>query len=373
MILLGRDADADESGGPTGHLGACLARDGSRGARVEIDLDRSHAAVVVGKRGYGKSYTLGVLAEELVTTAGVTPVVVDPMGAFEQLATSLDGARRVAHPTVQASAVPPSSWPALLGLSPTSGAGGLVWRAAAQADTLTGMCEWIQVSKADLTARRAAENHLGLASSWDVFDSDGLSAAELLSQQATVIDCSGLADAPMNAVVRAIGSDLYETCVSTTPRRLPWLLVDEAHAFFGGDGAEAPTPSRSDGGGIAAPALKTILTRGRAPGVSLVLATQRPAALPPAAVSQADVLLAHRLTTEPDLQAVARARPTYANRGLRERLPDSPGEVVLVDDTTEAVHAVQIRKRKTPHDGDSARVSERKPVGRREREPADTG
>ncbi len=351
MILLGRET----GDGPTGHLGACLARDGSAGARVEVDLDRPHAGVIVGKRGYGKSYTLGVLAEELAAAGGTTPVIVDPMGAFASLARAIPGARHVASPTVQATAVPPRAWPALLDLSPTGGAGGLVWRAAAEADTLAGMREHVRASDADRAARRAAANHLRLAASWGVFDPDGLAPADLLAAPATVLDCSGLAAAPMNAVVRAVAGGLYEACVTGAPRRLPWLLVDEAHAFFGGG---SPDPG-SSGGAVAAPAIKTVLTRGRAPGVSLCLATQRPAALPGVAVSQADLLVAHRLTAEPDLEALARVRPAYATRGLVDRLPDATGEALVVDDATEAVHAVTVRRRETPHDGDGARASGR--------------
>ncbi|PSP75746.1 ATPase [Halobacteriales archaeon QS_1_68_20] len=364
MILLGRDGGE----GPTGHLGACLARDGSAGARVEVDMDRPHAGVVVGKRGYGKSYTLGVLAEELAAARGPAPVVVDPMGAFESLAVGMSGARYVASPTVRATAVPPRAWPAMLDLSPTSGAGGLVWRAAAETVTLAGMREHVRASDADRTTRRAAENHLRLAASWGVFDPDGLASGDLVASPATVLDCSGLAAPPANAVVRAVASGLYEACVDRSVDRLPWLLVDEAHAFFDGGRGGAPASggsatTGSSAGAIAAPALETVLTRGRAPGVSLVLATQRPAALPAVAVSQADLLVAHRLTAEPDLDALERVRPAYATRGLVERVPDATGEALVVDDATEAVHAVTVRERETSHDGGDARASVRPVAG----------
>ena len=61
-FVLGRD------GGdcPTADLGVYRALDGSDGAPVALDLDAPHAVTVVGKRGYGKSHTLAVLAEELV-------------------------------------------------------------------------------------------------------------------------------------------------------------------------------------------------------------------------------------------------------------------------------------------------------------------
>jgi len=334
-MLLGREG----GDGPTAHLGACLARDGSTGAPVEVDLDRPHAALVVGKRGYGKSYTLGVLAEGLAAAEGAVPVVVDPMGAFGGLA-AIEEARVVDRPRVRADALPSRAWCELLGLSPEGAAGGLVWRAAGEAATLAGMREAVGELDADRAARRAALNHLALAADWGVFAPDGLAPGDLTAP--TVLDCSGLDDAPTNAVVRAVAAGCYRARVRDRLGSLPWLLVDEAHACFDG---------------VAEPALSTVLTRGRAPGVGLVAATQRPAALPAAAVSQADLLVAHRLTSAADVEALARARPTYAEAPLAERLPERPGEAVVVDDATEAVHVVRVRERRTDHGGGSARAT----------------
>ncbi|MFC4551717.1 ATP-binding protein, partial [Halorussus sp. GCM10023401] len=340
-------AERDEA---TGHLGAYRARDGSPGATVRVDMNRPHAGLVVGKRGYGKSYTLGVLAEELARTGGVAPVVADPMGVFGSLADLGEGdVSIVTRPRVSADALAPRAWCDLLGLAPDSAAGTLVWRAAAERDSLAGMTEYVADAEAVRPARRAASNHLALAASWGVFDAGGLAAGDLLDSAATVLDLSALPSEAANAVVRAVASGLYDRCAGRGSRseredldRLPWLLVDEAHAFFDG---------------VAGPALRTLLTRGRQPGASFVAATQRPGALPPVAVSQADLLVAHRLTSRADLDALAAARPTYVSSPLAERLPERPGDAVVVDDATESVHAVRIRERETPHGGESPRAS----------------
>ncbi|MFW5903785.1 MAG: helicase HerA domain-containing protein, partial [Halolamina sp.] len=65
---------------PRGSLGTYRAADGSDGAPVAVDFDRPHACLLVGKRGSGKSHTLGVIAEGLTRADGVAPIVVDPMG-----------------------------------------------------------------------------------------------------------------------------------------------------------------------------------------------------------------------------------------------------------------------------------------------------
>ncbi|WP_436907430.1 ATP-binding protein [Halosimplex marinum] len=340
-FVIGRGPESDGDA-PAGRLGSYRARDGSSGAPLHVDFDGPHAALVVGKRGYGKSYTLGVLAEGLARTRGVAPVVVDPMGVFPTLARPADGepvpAEVIDDPRIAATTLDPRSWCALLDLSPESGAGGLVWRAAREASTLAAMRGHVEAADAPSVDRRAAVNHLDLADSWGIFDPEGLSAADLAGGAVTVVDVSGIDAAPMNAVVRGIGEALYRARVNGTVARLPWYVIDEAHAFFGGVGEAA---------------LGTILTRGRAPGVSLVLATQRPSAVSAVAVSQSDLVVAHRLTSEADLDALEAARPTYMSNSLTERLPTSPGEAVVVDDATETVHAATVRRRDTPHGGDS--------------------
>jgi hypothetical protein len=344
MNVLGRTAPADA--GPAARLGTYRAADGSEGAAVGLDLDRPHAALVVGKRGYGKSHTLGVLAEDAARSVGVAPVVVDPMGEFGGLVEGCP-ARAVDAPTVRSAAVPPAAWPGLFGLPTTDPVGALLWEAARAAESLDKMATQVAEARADDGVRRAARNHLALAETWGVFDSDGLDPAALLSEgSATVLDCSSLDDRAAAALVRGLAAGLYDACVDGRPDRLPWLLLDEAHAFFDS---------------VAAPALKTILTRGRTPGVSLVAATQRPGALPGVVVSQSDLLIAHRLTAEPDVDALSRATPTYLTGTLRDRLPTDPGGAVVVDDATESVHGVQIRERETPHGGADPRASDRPP------------
>ncbi|WP_123536469.1 ATP-binding protein [Halosimplex salinum] len=346
VIGRGKVVEADDDA-PAGHLGSYRARDGSSGAPLHLDLDGPHAVLIVGKRGYGKSYTLGVVAEALSRAHGVAPVIADPMGVFPTLGEASEGdpvpAEVIDDPEITATTLDPRSWCALLDLSPESGAGGLVWQAAQDEATLADMRANIEATEAPGVDKRAAINHLNLADSWGIFDSDGLDARELGGGEVTVVDVSGLDSAPMNAVVRGIGEALYRARVDGEIKRLPWYMIDEAHTFFQGVGEAA---------------LETILTRGRAPGVSLVLATQRPSAVSEVAVSQSDVVVSHRLTSEADLDALEAAQPTYMQTSLAERLPTSPGEVIVIDDATETVHSANVRQRETPHGGDSPNASD---------------
>ncbi|SFR96427.1 hypothetical protein SAMN05216559_1592 [Halomicrobium zhouii] len=342
MVVIGRGGETgDGENRPAGLLGHYRARDGSHGARVELDLDRPHVGLVVGKRGSGKSYTLGVLAEALTGADGVAPVVVDPMGAFRTLERPPVSAR-VVEPRVAADALAPREWCRLVGLDPKSGPGSLVWRAAAEQETLAGMQEYVDDADAATATCRAAANHLRTAAQWRVFGGDAL-APRHLTERPTVLDCAGLGRAPTNTVVAAVAESLYRARVAGALDVLPWLLVDEAHVLFDG---------------VAAPSLRQLLTRGRQPGVSLVAATQRPSALPDVAHSQADLLVAHRLTNRADWEALAAARPAYMDGTFAERTPSEPGEALVVDDATESVHALAVHERETPHGGESPRASE---------------
>ncbi|SMO39641.1 ATP-binding protein [Halorubrum cibi] len=357
MNVLGRDdggdgaSDGEDRPPAMVRLGTFLARDGSDGAAVGIDADSPHAAVVFGKRGTGKSYTLGVIAEELADATGVAPVVVDPMGVFDGL-TEIGG--RVVEPVIRPAEVPASVWPDLVGLDPTDGPGSLLWRVVADAVETAGndgdspsieSLRWA-VSETDAPdrTRRAVRNHLRLAESWGVFDAAAPPVTSFAaSGDPTVLDLSGVPESAAGAVVRAVARGLYDARVNGTVDRLPWLLVDEAHAFFDG---------------VADPALRTLLTRGRAPGVSIVCATQRPSALPAVAVSQSDLLVAHRLTAGPDVDALAAAEATYLSGDLAARLPTGVGEALVVDDASETAHAVRVRERRTPHGGENPRASD---------------
>jgi len=53
------------------------------GEDLYIDSSKSHVVFVAGKRGSGKSYTLGVFAEELCLKAkDIIPIIIDPMGIY---------------------------------------------------------------------------------------------------------------------------------------------------------------------------------------------------------------------------------------------------------------------------------------------------
>ena len=63
-----------------------IGKDVKTGDYVYLDASRSRAVLVCGKRGSGKSYTLGVIIEELLDTEKTLVVIIDPMGIYYPMA-----------------------------------------------------------------------------------------------------------------------------------------------------------------------------------------------------------------------------------------------------------------------------------------------
>ncbi|MXW79472.1 MAG: hypothetical protein F4Z57_10915 [Gemmatimonadetes bacterium] len=91
----------------------------------------------------------------------------------------------------------------------------------------------------------------------------------------------------------------------------------------------------------------------RQPGLSVVEATQQPAAIDPELLSQCDVIVAHKITTWDDINALDRLSATYMEGDLKGyiRNLNRRGEALLVDDETESVTTIRIRPRFSSHGG----------------------
>ena len=91
-IILGRNKADKEIYGKRGliYLGKGYVTMGnytSLSNKIWLDIVRSHVILIAGKRGGGKSYTIGVFAEELSNlpkeiSQNIAPIIFDTMGIF---------------------------------------------------------------------------------------------------------------------------------------------------------------------------------------------------------------------------------------------------------------------------------------------------
>jgi hypothetical protein len=402
QYVLGR-RDTDEHTG-TLNIGRYLALDKSFGADVCIDALRPHAILICGKRGYGKSYTMGTLIEELSLLSpevkiNITSLIIDTMGVFwtmrhanEKEAGLLarwglksqgfdvdvlvpagsvkqydDQHISVKSFSISAAGLSGYEWCSLFGIAPVSPLGVLLFKTIYElkesrsdyslSDILDAVTE-----DADTTILTAAQNYFRAARSWGIFDEKEFSIAGMLSGgKVVILDLSSLDNQNMRAItVKILGKKIYEERIKarrayerikmgddSSEKGMPmvWMFIDEAHTFLPREGETSAT-------GVL---VNEWLRQGRQPGLSVVFATQRPAALHSDVMSQSDIIICHRLTAQDDITALEAIHPTYMREGISDylkKMGTEKGVALIIDDISEAAHLVKMRPRKSWHGGE---------------------
>ncbi len=154
--------------------------------------------------------------------------------------------------------------------------------------------------------------------------------------------------------IKAVSKGLdysFSTEKKETP--LVWIFIDEAHEFL-------PLNGKT----IATDALVQILREGRQPGLSLVLATQQPGQIHRDVMTQSDIIISHRVTSKPDVEALNHIMQTYLASSIQKymnELPSQKGSAIILDDNSERIYPIRIRPRFTWHGGQApTAISEKK-------------
>lgn len=201
-------------------------------------------------------------------------------------------------------------------------------------------------------------NRLKVAMSWGIFEKEGTKIKDIAKPGVlTVIDVSAYRQAigmqgVRDIIVGLIGKKLFEERMlyrkeeemksvqglkKTSDMPIVWMLIDEAHMFM-----------PSDENSIALNVLLEWIRVGRQPGLSLVLATQRPNKLHADAISQCDLFISHRMTSQPDIAAVSALRPSYLHQDfdkIYQEMPRGKGYAVVLDDNSEKLWLIKVRPR----------------------------
>lgn len=295
-----------------------MARDGSYGAPVHMDGSAPHSVLVCGKRGYGKSYTLGVLAEGLQRIPRVSTVIVDTMGIYWTMQHENEREQSLL-----------TEWD----LDPES-YGLRVHRPTGDEDDAL-----------EQMRRLGGEMARGNGADVDVLDLSTYGYDVGLMSR-LVAEFARTAYGHRHSLRREYERAALEGDFGAGAGGMPmlWMLVDEAHVFTPHGGETSASRVLIDGW----------LRQGRQLGLSLVLATQRPSALHPDVLSQSDIILCHRLTAQEDLDALNGVRPTYMHADLAEsleRMGTKRGQALVIDDKSETVYVVRVRPRRSWHGG----------------------
>lgn len=422
-IIVGRGEDDKKLFGDKGliKIGRGYVKMGqhtSLSNNIFLDVARSHVILIAGKRGSGKSYTLGTIAEEisqlpLEARKNIAPLIFDTMGIFwtmkypnekeKELLSSWDlkpknlpirvfvpyghfkdyqdrGIPVDAPFALKVSDLQAEDWVLLFGLNIIDPVSVLMERAIFSLQQgndfdLSDIVEFIKNDEnSSLQDRNASIGLFEAANSWGVFaprNEQGTNIRDLLKAgETTVIDLSvynsvgafnvralviGLVSrklfnermfARKTEEVEAVrhGVD-YLAYKGKRDVPLVWIFIDEAHEFLPKTGKTTATD-----------ALIQLLREGRQPGVSLVLATQQPGQIHKDVMTQSDIVISHRLTAAPDIQALNDIMQTYLLDNIRKYIDDLPnlkGSAIILDDNSERIYPMRVRPRITWHGGEA--------------------
>ena len=107
---------------------------------------------------------------------------------------------------------------------------------------------------------------------------------------------------------------------------------------------------------LATDALVQLLREGRQPGISLVLATQQPGQIHRDVMTQSDIVISHRVTSSQDLEALNCIMQNYLLESIKrymDELPTLKGSAIILDDNSERIYPMRVRPRFTWHGGEA--------------------
>ena len=170
---------------------------------------------------------------------------------------------------------------------------------------------------------------------YKVFGNNDVDIKEILKPWSiSVLDLSGLSENSMNYVASHILNEAYNYIL--TEANFPiFIIIEEAHRF-------TPPPNKRT---FFSQIINTIAAEGRKFGLFLVLITQRPSKINPDSLSQCNSQIIMKITNPKDQRAVLESSER-ATEDLMNNLPGlSPGEAIITGDVVKVPVMVTIRNR----------------------------
>ena len=354
---------------------------------ILLDVIRSHVVFICGKRGSGKSYTLGVVAEGMANLPkeianNLSVVILDTMGIYwtmkyankkdenllEEWGMKPDGFdvkiftpvgyfdefKKKGIPTDFPFSILPSEfdtadWCMTFEIPSNSPMGVLIARVITNLKekgdkfSISDIIKDIKTDKkVDQNVKDAVENMFVAAEKWGLFSEKGTALKDLiLPGKITVLDVSCYATLPGSKEISALVIGLVAQKLfrerMIARRTEEFEAIKNATTFFE---EEIPEKEKKpmvwlmideaheflpkEGKTSASHALITILREGRQPGISLVLASQQPGQINRDVMTQSDTVISHRVTAKVDIDALSALMQSYMRKGLDAQINDLP-------------------------------------------------
>ncbi|MHA1762404.1 MAG: ATP-binding protein [Promethearchaeota archaeon] len=165
----------------------------------------------------------------------------------------------------------------------------------------------------------------------------------------SVLDLSGLTDKSMNYIAAHILQETYSYILNKVDFPI-FIIIEEAHRFI---------PPISKKQTFCSRIINTIAAEGRKFGLFLILITQRPSKLDPNSLSQCNSQIIMKITNPEDQQAILKSSER-ATEELLNNLPAlSPGEAIITGEIVKVPVMVSIRERITREGGADINILEK--------------
>ncbi len=303
--------------------GAFIGTLEGRDIKVYLDLNKllSKHVAVIAKTGYGKSYAVSVLIEEILSR-GIPVVIIDPHGEYSTLKSPNDSAQEVealerlglsprgfegvveygdvrinknALPLKMSSSIKMQELVHILPVKLNSSQLAMLYSAydSAEDNTLTGLIVALQSMEGN--AKWSVISTLSYVNESGFFVPDPTPYYELVKPgKCSIINLKGISPDIQQMIVSKLASDLFEERKKGNIHPF-FLVVEEAHNFV---------PERNFGDAKSSSILRTIASEGRKFGMGMCIVTQRPARVEKNVLSQCTTQLILRVTNPGDLRAV---------------------------------------------------------------------
>lgn len=423
-IIIGRDKEDKEKYGDKGtiYIGKGYVKMGnytSLSNKLWLDVVRSHVILIAGKRGSGKSYTIGVIAEEMSklpkeVRENIAPLIFDTMGIFWTMKYKNDKDIDLLEEwEIKAENLPVNVWVPGGYYEEYEKRKVAVDKKFSLAVSELNIEDWLSIfelkmidpvsiviqknisklleigdfdlddvvesvrkdEEADDTVKKQTMALFEAARSWKVFARKGERATKIneliVAGRTSVLDLSmysSVASFNVRAlIIGLISKKLFNQRilarkkeeVDSIHHRLDQVTEKKEMPLVWIFLDEAHEFLPKDEKTPATNALVQLLREGRQPGISMVLATQQPGVIHRDVMTQSDIVLSHRLTNKNDIQALNEIMQSYMletiQKSMRD-LPDLKGSGIVLDDNSERLYPIRIRPRITWHGGDAPKA-----------------